>query len=602
MTVPAGDQQTDAPRQSVAGAVWSLIKAHKGLWLTSSLTASVLYYVWPLIPGLLIAALLDRLAVTPVLDGPVTRLLLILAGVYAMRGITLMVASVAENACLHSAATIVRRNLLAGILRRPAARALPDAVGDTLSRLNNDQMQVSMVHTWIADPIGQILSLCFALAVLARTDLFLTLVVAVPVVIAAAAAHAVAERVQTAREVLQRELGRRTGVLGDLFGGVASIQLGGAKSAAVKHLDRANERVRKAVLRDILIGESVQTFGNHVGEMGTALLLFLIAGRLRAGTLSVGDLAIFVSYVGRLSSVAGMAGWFGTQFRRARVSLVRLAELVPEEDPAVATRPVAIHLRGEIPEAAPPVRSDGDRLERLEVRGLTCLHGETSSGIRDLDLTISRGTVTVVTGEVGVGKTTLLRAVLGLLPVQRGEVMWNGTPVTPAEELVPPKVGYSPQVPRCFTASLAENIRLGHPADDSEIRSALHAAVMEDDLALLSDGLLTEIGPRGLRLSGGQLLRTAAARMFVRRPELMVVDDLSSGLDVDTEAELWRRLRAAGGTWLIVSHRPAALALADQILVLDDGVVAARGKPEDLASHPFIAHIRSGAPAKETVG
>ncbi len=341
------------PHQRVGSAIWSLIKAHKALWLSSSVTASVMFYVWPLIPGLLIASILDRLVANPALDRGLIRILLVLGGVYAMRGLTLMVASLAENACLNSAGAIVRRNLLEGILRRPAARALPDTVGDTLSRLNNDQQQMVMVHTWIADPIGQVVSLAFALVVLARTDPFLTLVVAVPVMVAAGAAHAIGERVQSAREELQRELGRRTGVLGDLFGGVAAVQLGGARRAAVAHLNRANERVRKAVLRDVFIGESVQTFSNHVGEMGTALLLFLIAGKLRAGALSVGDLAIFISYLGRLSQGAGMAGWFGTQFRRARVSLGRLAELIPEEDPAVATRPNQIYLRGEIPEASP---------------------------------------------------------------------------------------------------------------------------------------------------------------------------------------------------------------------------------------------------------
>lgn len=359
----------------------------------------------------------------------------------------------------------------------------------------------------------------------------------------------------------------------------------------------ANERVRKATLRDILIGESIESFSTNLGQIGTAALLFMISGRLGSGAMSVGDLALFVSYIGRLSVVAGSVGWLTTQVRQAKVSLVRLAELVPEEDPAVVTAKAFIHLRGQIPEAMPAPRSAPDALESLEVEGLTCLHGDSGPGIRDLNLAIRRGTVTVVTGEVGSGKTTLLRAVLGLLPSEEGEIRWNGEPIEPALRLVPPRVAYSPQVPRCITATLGENIRLGHPADDDEVLAALHAAVMEADLAHLPEGLLTEVGPRGLRLSGGQLLRTSAARMFVRQTELMVVDDLSSGLDVDTEAELWRRLRAAGATWLIVSHRPAALALADQVVILEDGRTVACGPPEELNDHPFIAHIRSGAPA-----
>lgn len=599
---PTDEELLRKPHQSVSGAIWSLIKANKGLWSASALTASVLYYVWPLFPGLVFKAVLDRLAEFPVFDAYLAKLVLLLAGIYAVRGVTLLAASVAEHGSVTAAGILIRRNLLAGILRRPAARALPESTGDAIGRFTYDQGRVTGTYTWIADPIGQAISLAVTLYVLSRISLSLTLTIAIPVMVAAMFANLLLHRVQAAREVLQKALGARAGVLGDLFSGVAAIQLGGARQAAVTHLDNANERVRKATMRDMLIGQAIERFSANLGQIGTAALLFLIAGRLRSGEMTVGDLALFVSYIARLAEVSGMAGFVTAQFRQARVSLARLAEMVPEENPARITAKAPIHLRGALPISRPAGRGDSDVLTALSVKDLTCLHGETGSGIRELNLSVDRGTVTVVTGEVGSGKTTLLRAVLGLLPSQSGEVLWNGEPVDPATHLVPPRVAYSPQVPRCFTATLAENVRLGQPATDEELHAALHAAVMEDDLALLPDGLLTEIGPRGLRLSGGQLLRTAAARMFIRRPELMVVDDLSSGLDVDTEAELWRRLRAAGGTWLIVSHRPAALALADQVVLLEDGLVAAHGTPEELASHPFIAHIRSGAPAVEPVG
>lgn len=581
-------------KPSLSRTIARLIRAHPGLWALSSVTASILFYAFPLFPGLVVRAILDRLVATPVLDGALWRLVLLLGGIYCARGVTLLVANLAENACLIRAGILVERNVLAGVLRRPAARALPESVGDSLGRLHQDQRQVTLLHTWIADPIGQAVALGAALFVLARISVWLTLLIAVPVVVAAAGANALSQRVQSARDVLQKALGARTAVLADLFSGVSAIQLGGARREAVEHLDEANEKVRKAVLRDILLGEAIDTFGNQLGQIGTAALLFLAAGMLRDGTFSVGDLALFVSYVGHLAQVAGMAGWFSTQFRRGAVSLRRLHEMIPGEHPAEITARRPLHLRGELPLQGGPPPTAADPLESLEFIGLTCRHGDTNAGVRDVDLKLSRGTVTVVTGEVGSGKTTLLRAVLGLLPVQRGEVLWNGRVIEPATELVPPRAAYSPQVPRCFTASLEENVRLGHPATEQEVRDALDAAVMETDLARLPDGLLTEVGPRGLRLSGGQLLRTAAARMFVRRPELMVVDDLSSGLDVDTEAEIWRRLRESGGTWLIVSHRPAALALADQIVVLTEGRVDAIGSPTEVASHPFVARVRSG--------
>jgi ATP-binding cassette subfamily C protein len=169
---------------------------------------------------------------------------------------------------------------------------------------------------------------------------------------------------------------------------------------------------------------------------------------------------------------------------------------------------------------------------------------------------------------------------LGLLPSQAGYLYWNGQPILdPANFLVPPRAAYTPQIPQLFSASLRENLLLGmgDAVSSEQMEWAIATAVFDQDLAAMPEGLETLIGTRGFRLSGGQKQRVAAARMLLRQPALMVFDDLSSALDVETKQHLWEQLfnplthSPIPPTCLVVSHRPSVLQCADQILRLEAG-------------------------------
>lgn len=173
----------------------------------------------------------------------------------------------------------------------------------------------------------------------------------------------------------------------------------------------------------------------------------------------------------------------------------------------------------------------------------TYRHPTSGRGIEHASVSLRRGTLTVVTGRVGAGKTTLLQSLLGLFSAESGRILRNGVPIDdPASFFVPPRSAYTPQVPRLFSESLRDNILLGLDPATADLDAALRLAALERDVASMDQGLDSRVGPKGVRLSGGQIQRAAAARMFVRQPALLVFDDLSSALDVETERTLWERI------------------------------------------------------------
>jgi ATP-binding cassette subfamily B protein len=565
-------------------AVVSLATVRLWLFVLMGALVGLAAYTVQLVPALLVRQFLDELSGPEPVGLNTWTPLALLAAFALVRPAVHIGAFVSERSLQLIVSTLLRHNALEHILRQPGAQPLPASPGDAISRFRDDVNAIVFGLSWMLDPVGQFLAGAFVVVTLLRIDPRLTLGVIVPLVVVVVLIRLMNARIRTYRRAAQQSIANVTGLLGDVFGAALSVKVANAEQRVVAHLRELNDVRRHATLTDRVFTEFLRSASTNVANLGTAVLLLLAAGAMREGRFTVGDFALFVSYIASLTQITREFGTFMANFRQMEVSLDRLQALMVGAPPDILVRHAPLHLTGPIPGAAPAQPDIDEPLQQLEAESLSFLYDGTRRGIVDVSLRLTRGSFTVVTGRIGSGKTTLLRALLGLLPMQSGSLFWNGRPVTdPANLFVPPRSAYTPQAPRLVSESLRDNILLGLPEHTVDLDRVVHAAVLETDVPYLEEGLDTLVGPRGVKLSGGQIQRVAAARMFARPAELLIVDDLSSSLDVETERLLWERLLARHDlTCLAVSHRHAALRRADQILLLKDGRLHDRGTLTEL--------------------
>ena len=500
--------------------------------------------------------------------------------------------------------SLIRHNLLQGLMQRPGAEPLTDkqtdravSPGAVISFFRDDAQQLENNVVFTNEIFGEAVFAIGSLVLLLSVNAQITMLVFLPLALIAIVLKQIGDRLKRYRRASRQATQQVTSMVGEMFSAVQAIKVANAEKSVLNRLRQTCARRQQLMVRDRLLTAILESSFENLVSVGTGVILLFAAWSMRSPNqnLSVGDLALFIYYLSYITNFFAFGGEFFTLTKQSEVSVERMTGLIDSEASDItAHHPLYLKpIAGRTPElpqiqSTPAFRTD--RLQKLDALNLTYNYPGTDRGITDISLQLKRGSFTVITGQVGSGKTTLLRVLMGLLPRQSGNIYWNGQQVNrPDRFFVPPKSAYTPQVPQLFSNTLRENILLGLDKSHEEIETAIALAIFDRDLAAMPKGLNTPIGVKGMRLSGGQLQRAATARMLIRQPDLLVFDDLSSALDVETEQKLWSRLFSIHSsqpdwtpTCLVVSHRPTVLERSDRIYLLDRGRVEMTGTFDDL--------------------
>jgi ATP-binding cassette, subfamily B, multidrug efflux pump len=442
-----------------------------------------------------------------------------------------------------------------------------------ITRITNDVQQVQMLVLMtctllVAAPITAVGGIIMAL----RVDAGLSSILLVSIPALAVGVGLVISRMVPQFRLMQERIDAVNRVLREQITGMRVVRAFVREPHETKRFAKVNDDVTDTSLRAGRLMAFFFPIVTMVLNVSSAAVLWFGAGRVNTGSLSVGSMIAFLSYLSQILISVMQATFMAVMIPRAAVCAERIQEVL-DTVPSVAT-------------AANPVSELVGRAS-LELRGAGFQYpGAQTAVLEGISIHCRAGETTAIIGSTGSGKTTLMGLIPRLFDVTDGVVLMNGVDVRDIDPAVlRRRIGLVPQKPYLFSGTVASNLRYGKiNATDDELWEALTVAQAADFVRSMPDQLESDILQGGSNVSGGQRQRLAIARALIRRPDFYLFDDSFSALDLVTDANLRAALKpyTADAAVLIVAQRISTIRTADQIVVLEDGQIVGLGKHSEL--------------------
>ena len=512
-------------------------------------------------------------------DGPLLKWVLIIAGLGVLTGVLSGMRRYVAFRESRWAETLLRERLFAHLISLNVGYHDKAQTGQLMSRASSDLMQIQGFIVMIPITLSNVIQIFAVTAILFYTDPVLALVALVPLPFVNISARRFSNRIHPASVAVQAEQAQLASVVEESVSGVRVIKGFGAEQVQFDKLRKEADDIFGETMKAAKIRSSFLPAIDVLPALGLVGVLGVGGHRVLNGQITIGDLVAFNVYLTLLIWPLRNIGMIVALGQRAAAALVRIHEVLSTE--STITDPVH-------PQQLPSVVSGSATLGAVKFDHVQFGYSADQPVLSNFTIDIAGGESIAIVGATGSGKSTVARLLLRFYDTNSGHVFLDGIDVRKLKlRDLRQQIGVVFEDTVLFNDTVVNNIAFAKPtASQQDLERAAKLAGAHDFIGQLPFGYETVIGERGFSLSGGQRQRIAIARAIIADPRVLVLDDATSAVDPSKEGEIREAMRTvmSGRTTIVIAHRPGTIALADRVVLLDGGTIAAIGTHEQLAA------------------